>query len=69
MEKFRQIRQPTLILWGRQDIITPSLFALRFDAEIKRSELHVLDRCGHAPQLEQTQETARLLTAWAARNL
>jgi pimeloyl-ACP methyl ester carboxylesterase len=69
VSKFRLIRQPTLIIWGQQDIIVPPLFARRFHNEIGHSELHLLDHCGHVPQLEQAEETARLLKSWLAQHL
>ncbi len=69
INKFSQIHQPTLILWGQQDSIIPALFARHFNAAIEHSELHVLNHCGHAPQLEQAVETAHLVNTWTTQNL
>lgn len=68
VEKFRQIDCPTLILWGKQDRIIPSLFALRFQEDIPRTELHTFDACGHAPHLEYTEETAAFIGTWLQRH-
>ena len=68
-ERFREIAYPTLIIWGRDDRIVPPLSALRFEADIARSKLHVFDECGHAPQLEYPDETAAVIRDWARNNL
>src|SRR6266550_4469326 len=46
------IKQPTLILWGREDRLIPLNFAERFHKEITGSRLEVIDNCGHMPQVE-----------------
>jgi len=54
--KLGAIKQPTLIVWGKQDGLLPLADAERFDKEIPNSELVVFDRCGHAPQIEKALE-------------
>lgn len=46
------IRVPTLIIWGRGDRLVPLSTAQRFNREIKGSRLHVIEKCGHIPQVE-----------------
>lgn len=46
------IAKPTLILWGRDDKLIPVRFAVRFNKEIKASQLHLIDNCGHMPHVE-----------------
>jgi 2-hydroxy-6-oxonona-2,4-dienedioate hydrolase len=46
------LRAPTLVVWGREDALTPLAIGKALHEDIKGSELLVLDRCGHAPQLE-----------------
>jgi pimeloyl-ACP methyl ester carboxylesterase len=46
------LKAPTLIVWGREDGLTPLAIGKALHEDIKGSELLVLDRCGHAPQLE-----------------
>lgn len=51
------IKQPTLIIWGRNDGLTPlAQFGERFKKEIPGSQLLVFDQCGHVPQVEKAAE-------------
>ena len=50
------IKQPTLILWGREDRLIPLNFAERFHKEITGSRLEIIDNCGHMPQVECPKE-------------
>jgi len=50
------VKQPTLIVWGREDQLTPMWMAERFKKEIAGSELVVFDKCGHVPQMEKAAE-------------
>lgn len=51
-EELSQIRQPTLLIWGNNDTITPPFVAKEFNKLIPNSELHFIDQCGHAPMME-----------------
>lgn len=51
-ERIRDIRQPTLILWGRLDRLIPLDSAERFARDIPGSTLTILDGLGHVPQEE-----------------
>jgi pimeloyl-ACP methyl ester carboxylesterase len=51
-----KIKQPTLIVWGREDGLTPMSMAERFNKEIAGSQLVVIEKCGHVPQLERAAE-------------
>jgi len=46
------IKQPTLILWGREDRLIPLSFGERLNHEIAASELRIIDNCGHMPHVE-----------------
>jgi pimeloyl-ACP methyl ester carboxylesterase len=48
------IKQPTLIVWGRQDALVPLAIGERYHKDIAGSQLLVIDKCGHVPQLEQS---------------
>jgi pimeloyl-ACP methyl ester carboxylesterase len=50
------LKQPTLLVWGREDKLTPMWMAERFKKEISGSELVVFEKCGHVPQLEKAAE-------------
>jgi pimeloyl-ACP methyl ester carboxylesterase len=55
-EELNQIRQPTLLIWGNNDNITPPFVAREFNRLIPGSELHFIDKCGHAPMMEVPDE-------------
>lgn len=55
-EELGQIKQPTLLVWGKQDTVTPPFVAEEFNKLIPNSELHFIDKCGHAPMMEQPAE-------------
>jgi pimeloyl-ACP methyl ester carboxylesterase len=50
--KLGAIKVPTLIIWGREDALTPLAEGKLLAAEIAGSELVILDNCGHIPQFE-----------------
>jgi pimeloyl-ACP methyl ester carboxylesterase len=55
-EELNQIKQPTLLVWGNNDTITPPFVAREFNRLIPNSELYFIDKCGHAPMMEVPQE-------------
>jgi len=54
--KLDAIKQPTLIIWGREDGLTPLALGERFNKEIKGSQIFIIDKCGHVPQMEKAAE-------------
>lgn len=50
--RLKQIQQPTLILWGRQDNWIPPAHALRFHEGLARSKIIIYDEAGHVPMEE-----------------
>lgn len=60
-DELREIGQPTLLVWGKNDIVTPPYVAEEFHKLIKDSELHFIDKCGHAPMMEVPQEFNKIL--------
>ena len=52
-DRLAAIDAPALLVWGRDDRITPPEVAERFQALLPDSHLTFLPRCGHAPMLEQ----------------
>ncbi|MBK6937303.1 MAG: alpha/beta hydrolase [Chitinophagaceae bacterium] len=55
-EELNQIQQPTLLIWGNNDTITPPFVAKEFNKLIPNSELYFIDKCGHAPMMEVPDE-------------
>jgi 2-hydroxy-6-oxonona-2,4-dienedioate hydrolase len=60
-EELNQIKQPTLLVWGNNDGITPPFVGREFQRLIPNSELHFVDKCGHAPMMEVPEEFNRVL--------
>jgi 2-hydroxy-6-oxonona-2,4-dienedioate hydrolase len=60
-EEISQIKLPTLLVWGNNDSITPPFVAQEFHKLIPNSELHFIDKCGHAPMMERPEEFNAIL--------
>jgi 2-hydroxy-6-oxonona-2,4-dienedioate hydrolase len=60
-EELSQIKKPTLLIWGNNDTITPPFVAREFNRLIPNSELHFIDKCGHAPMMEVPDEFNKIL--------
>lgn len=58
------IRQPTLVLVGRQDMATPLVRAEEMAADIAHSQLAVIEECGHMTPLEKPAEVSAALRRW-----
>jgi 2-hydroxy-6-oxonona-2,4-dienedioate hydrolase len=55
--KLSGIKQPVLLLWGREDGLTPlAREGERFKRELPSAQLIVFDQCGHVPQVEKAAE-------------
>ena len=60
-EEVSQIKQPTLLIWGQNDNITPPFVGQEFHKLIQNSELYYIDKCGHAPMMERPEEFNTIL--------
>jgi 2-hydroxy-6-oxonona-2,4-dienedioate hydrolase len=60
-EELNGIQQPTLLIWGNNDSITPPFVAKEFNKLIPNSELHFVNNCGHAPMMEVPDEFNAIL--------
>lgn len=56
--KLGQIKAPTLLIWGREDIVTPPEAAEGFRAAIPGSKIVWFEKCGHAPMIECPEQFA-----------
>ncbi len=63
-EAAAQIKTPTLILHGEQDRIVPVKNAYNLHNLIRGSRLEILKESGHICIIDQSDETARLLTEY-----
>ena len=66
-EELNQIKQPCCLIWGNNDTITPPFVAKEFNRLIPTSELHFVDKCGHAPMMEVPEEFNRLLDGFLSK--
>ena len=55
-DQIENIKCPTLLVWGKQDNITPPFVGEKFNELIPNSTLILLDKCGHAPMMEVPEE-------------
>ncbi len=60
-ERLHLIKRPSLLVWGKDDTITPSFVGEKFHELLPQSRLFLLDHCGHAPMMEHPEEFNRLL--------
>jgi pimeloyl-ACP methyl ester carboxylesterase len=60
-DKLHQVTVPTLLVWGKQDQITPAFVGEKFHELIENSKLIFIEQCGHAPMMEHAEEFNRHL--------
>lgn len=51
-ERLHTITAPTLLIWGKDDQVTPAFVGEEFHERIQNSQLFMLEKCGHAPMME-----------------
>lgn len=66
-EELNQVKQPTCLIWGNNDSITPPFVGKEFQRLIPNSELHFIDKCGHAPMMEVPGEFNKILEGFLAK--
>lgn len=59
---------PTLLIWGKQDNITPPHVAEQFNELLPNATLEWIDKCGHAPMMEQPQQFNSILNSWLEKH-
>ncbi len=62
--KIGGIAAPTLLIWGKQDIVTPPEAAEGFLSAIPDSRIVWFDNCGHAPMIECPEQFAASLVGF-----
>ncbi len=55
---------PTCIIWGRDDTVTPPEVAEDFNKLLPDSDLYWIDKCGHAAMMEHPDEFNEVLHGW-----
>jgi pimeloyl-ACP methyl ester carboxylesterase len=62
--KYRTIDKPTLLMWGREDLVTPIKYGERLVRELPNAKLVTYPRCGHFPMIEARDASTRELVAF-----
>lgn len=62
-----EIQSHTCIIWGRQDPLLPATGATRLLHALPHAEAHLLDECGHVPQIEQLGQVTGIVQAFLQR--
>ena len=53
--RLHEIKCPTLLIWGRNDCVTPPFVGVKFHELIPQSQLVWVEECGHVPMMEHPQ--------------
>ena len=64
-----KIQVPTLLIWGLNDTITPPMVAHEFDRLIPHTKLRFIDKCCHAPMMEQPDKFNLILEEFLNQNI
>ncbi|MEO0042228.1 MAG: 2-hydroxymuconate semialdehyde hydrolase [Bacteroidota bacterium] len=57
LPKIKTIQQPTLVLWGEQDLLIPVEHAHHWHADLPNDTLAILKNAGHVPMEESPKES------------
>ncbi len=58
------MNQPTCLIWGKNDTVTPPEVAEDFHKLLPDSDLFWVDKCGHAAMMEHPIEFNEVLESW-----
>jgi len=64
LDHAREIRMPTLIIWGAQDRTLPLALGRRGAQVLPNAQLHIFEDCGHEPNLEHPDDFNQLVKAF-----
>ena len=67
-DKYKTIKIPALVIWCTDDKVVPPFFAHRLRMDLPSSELVMFSGCGHMPQEEKPEDTARAIQGFLARH-
>jgi 2-hydroxy-6-oxonona-2,4-dienedioate hydrolase len=63
------LNQPTCLIWGKNDTITPPEVGEEFRQLLPNAELHLLNECGHAPMMEQAKLFNEIVAAFLKKEI
>ncbi len=65
--RYHGIDKPTLLMWGREDLVTPLKYGERLVRDLPNAKLVTYPRCGHFPMIEaignSNRDLVRFLTS------
>ncbi len=67
-DEIMDVKVPTCLIWGKNDTITPPMVAQEFNKLIPNSELHFIDKCGHAAMMEVPDEFNKILAEFLSKH-
>ena len=62
--RYGEVRIPTLLLWGREDGVSPLSVGERLSRDLPDAKLLVYPRCGHFPMIEAADASTRDLSTF-----
>ncbi len=66
-KRYRTIDKPTLLLWGREDIVTPIKYGERLSRDLPNASMIIYPRCGHFPMIEALNASNRDLVKFITK--
>jgi pimeloyl-ACP methyl ester carboxylesterase len=60
-KRIHRIKAPTLLVWGDSDGLVPAAYGEEFKRRIPGSQLVIMPKTGHVPQVEQREAFARIV--------
>lgn len=67
-DELQEIKVPTCLIWGKNDTITPPMVAEEFQKLMPNTELHWIDKAGHAAMMERPHEFNEILGGFLAKH-
>jgi pimeloyl-ACP methyl ester carboxylesterase len=61
-KRLHRVTAPTLIIFGTEDRLMPSIYGQEFADRIAGSRVELIDRCGHIPHVEALDRTWELVS-------
>ena len=59
-----KMKLPCLIIWGKNDNVTPPEVGIEFNNLLPNSDLSWIEKCGHAPMMEHPEKFNEILLDW-----
>jgi pimeloyl-ACP methyl ester carboxylesterase len=60
-KRIHRVSAPTLVVWGADDRLVPSVYADEFSKRLASARVHIITGAGHAPHLEHPAAVAGLV--------